>query len=169
MLINCFCAASDNQLSIDDDRPEAPRRPVSSPKKSSRFVRRQGSDTSRVSSASSKSNESISKLPPCKRPSDPKIEAMMMPYPHEPRPSRCLRLSHPKIYSGLVYDMKASKGCRDWRNFAVFYADDVDMNITADEAARKRALDYQRKLRQLNCSFDSDPSSDRSIEVDMIG
>ena len=169
MILNCFRGAGGTQLAIDDDRPEAARRTPVSGKKSSHTVRRQGSDQSRVSTVSSKSNESISKLPPCNRSSDPKIESMMMPLPHEARPSRCLRLSHPRIYGGLVSDMKASKGCRDWRNFAVFYHDDVDMSITADEAARKKAIEYQRKLRQLNCSFDSGPSSDRSIEFDMIG
>ena len=92
-----------------------------------------------------------------------------MPLPSDPRGSRCLRLSHPKTYSALVYDMKASKGCRDWRNFAVFYQDDVDMSLSAEELGRKKALDYQRKLRQLNCSFSSGEETDRSISVDMIG
>ena len=93
----------------------------------------------------------------------------MMPYPHEPRPSRCLRLSHPRIYSNLVYDMKSSKGCRDWKNFPVFDVDDVDMSMSADEAARKKALEYQRNLREINWSFESGPSSNRSMGVDMIG
>jgi len=65
--------------------------------------------------------------------------------------------------------MKAAKGCRDWRNFAVFYDDDVDMSRTADEAARQRAIDYQRSLRQLNSSFQWSEGSNRSIGVDMIG
>lgn len=77
----------------------------------------------------------------------------MMPVPYDPRPSRCLRLSHPRIYSNLVGDMKSEKGCRDWRNFAVFYHDDVDMSTSADEAARQKALEYQRKWKQLNSSF----------------
>ena len=92
----------------------------------------------------------------------------MMPVPRDPRPSKCLRLSQPKLYSSIVSDMKASKGCRDWRNFAVFYDDDVDMSMTADEAARKKALEYQKKLRDL-WSFDSAPRTPGSIEVDMIG
>lgn len=96
-----------------------------------------------------------------------------MPVPHDPRPSRCLRLSHPRIYSNIVSDMKSSKGCRDWKNFAVFYDDDVDMSTTADEAAKRKAIEYQKRLRELNCSLaswpSSAPSSDRSIEVDMIG
>ena len=171
MLINCFCAARGNQLTIDDDRPQPARRPTSTSSRTKPFrtISRQGSDGSRISSTSSCSNESISKLPPCKRDSDPKIEAMMMPLPHNERPSKCLRLSHPRIYSSIVSDMKSCKGCRDWKNFAVFYPDDVDMNITADEAAKQRAIDYQRRLRELNCSLASWPSSDRSIEVDMIG
>lgn len=90
---------------------------------------------------------------------------MMMPLPPlgpDHRPSKCLRLSYPKMYSNIVSDMKAAKGCRDWRNFAVFYNDDVDMSITADEAARKRAVEYQRNLRQLNSSFEWSPGSSRS-------
>lgn len=97
----------------------------------------------------------------------------MMPVPTEGRQSRCLRLSHPKIYGNLVSDMKSSKGCRDWRNFDVFYNDDVDMSITADEAAKQRAIAYQRQVREMECLAAawsrSEPSSDRSIEVDMIG
>jgi hypothetical protein len=96
-----------------------------------------------------------------------------MPVPHDARPSRCLRLSHPRIYSNIVSDMKSCKGCRDWKNFAVFYDDDVDMSTTADEAARRKAIEYQKRLRELNCSLaswpSSAPSSDRSTEVDMIG
>jgi hypothetical protein len=69
--------------------------------------------------------------------------------------------------------MKSCKGCRDWKNFAVFYDDDVDMSTTADEAARRKAIEYQKRLRELNCSLaswpSSAPSSDRSTEVDMIG
>jgi len=65
--------------------------------------------------------------------------------------------------------MKSTKGCRDWRNFPVFHADDVDTTMTADEVARKKALDYQRQLRQLNCSFSTSEASTGSIEVDMIG
>lgn len=167
-MLNCFCAAGGNRLEIDDDRPQPARSPTSTAKKS-RMLSRQGSDTSQISSSSSKSIDSISRLPPCKRTSDPKIEAMMMPLPHDPRPSRCLRLSHPKIYSNLVSDMKSSKGCRDWKNFPVFYNDDIDINTSADEFARKKALDYERKLRQLNASFSSGGETDRSISVDMIG
>ena len=94
-----------------------------------------------------------------------------MPLPLETRPSYCLRLSQPKTYSNIVDSMKASKGCRDWRNFAVFHPDDVDMSISAEDIARRRAADYERKLRQLSTSFDSaSPVSERdSIEVDMIG
>ena len=89
----------------------------------------------------------------------------MMPVPVEPRPSRCLRLSQPKTYSNIVDSMKAHKGCRDWRNFAVFYADDVDESMSAEDVARRRAADYERKIRQLN-SFSDD--SDQSVMVDMI-
>lgn len=97
----------------------------------------------------------------------------MMPVPHDPRPSHCLRLSHPRIYSNIVSEMKSDMKSRDWKNFAVFYNDDVDMNLTADEAARRTTIAYQKRLRELNCSLASWPSSelssDRSIEVDMIG
>ena len=167
MRINCFRAASSSKcVPLDDDRPESPR-PANFAKKN-RKLHRQSTGESQISSASSKSIESMSKLPPCKRASE-QIEAMMMPLPHEPRPSRCLRLSHPRTYGALVYDMKASKGCRDWRNFPVFYNEDVDMSISADEAARKKAIDYQRKVRQLNCSFSDSDGTDTSIEADMIG
>ena len=166
--MNCFRASRGNSLGVDDDRPEAPRRPTFHAKKSSSWMKRQGSDGSQLSTTSITSNDSIAKLPPCKRPSDPKVEAMMMPYPFEPRPSKCLRLSHPKTYSALVSEMKYAKGCRDWRNFDVFYADEVDMSITADEAARQRAIEYQRKLRQLECSFDSDTTG-RPLSPGMIG
>lgn len=173
MVISCFRGGRGNSLTIDDDRPQPARRPTSSRNKVIRTISRQGSDSSRISSASTCSNESISKLPPCKRDSDAKIESMMMPVPNDSRPSRCLRLSHPRIYSNLVSDMKSSKGCRNWKDFAVFYNDDVDMNLTADEAAKRRAIEYQRKVRELNCSLASwpcsEPASDRSVEVDMIG
>lgn len=89
-----------------------------------------------------------------------------MPSPPEERPSRCLRMSHPKTYSNIVDSMKKSKGCREWKAFPVFYNDEVDMSISALEVARKRAADYERKLRSLN-SFGSDERE--SIGVDMIG
>jgi hypothetical protein len=170
MVISCFRGSPVG--AIDDDRPQASRpATLSANRKSSRFIKRSGSDQSRLSNSSttsSCSNESISKLPPCKRQSDPKIEAMMMPLPVEHRPSKNLRLTCPKIHSNLVNDMKASKGCRDWRNFAVFYNDDVDMSMTADEAARQRALEYQRRVKELNSSFDWCPGSSQSASVDMI-
>lgn len=91
----------------------------------------------------------------------------MMPVPHCERPSNCLRLSHPKIYSSIVSEMKASRGCRNWKDFDVFYADDVDPNVSAVDRARKTAAAYERKLRMLE-SFDSPPR--RSIDdVDLIG
>jgi hypothetical protein len=65
--------------------------------------------------------------------------------------------------------MKAAKGCRDWRNFAVFYDDEVDMSITADEKARRKALEHQRTVKQLNCTFRWCDASDEPIGVDMIG
>jgi hypothetical protein len=92
----------------------------------------------------------------------------MMPVPAEGRPSRCLRLSNPKTYSDIVSSMKCEKGCRDWRNFAVFYDDDVDEKKSADEIARKVAADYERKCRILE-SFSSEEGSKKSVEVDIIG
>ena len=168
MLLKCFRAGSGHNNLLDDDRP-APPRLLTPTKRHSRMLSRQGSGGSTASTSSSKSNDSISKLPPCKRASDPKIESMMMPVPTEKRQSRCLRLSHPKIYSALVYDMKTCKGCRDWKNFPVFYPDDVDDTMSAEEAAHKKALDYQRKLKQMECSFASFDQTSRSISVDMIG
>ena len=90
-----------------------------------------------------------------------------MPVPHTERPSRCLRLSHPKMYSSLVSDMKACRGCRNWRDFDVFEKDEVDMNVSAIERARKTAANHARKMRVLE-SFDSEIR--RSIDdVDLIG
>lgn len=99
--------------------------------------------------------------------SDPKIEAMMMPVPEEPRASRCLRLSQPKTYSNIVDSMKASRGCRDWRNFQVFHNDEVDMSLSVDEVARRRAADFERKMRSLN-SFDSIAQVDSRRSIDFI-
>jgi len=96
---------------------------------------------------------------------------MMMPVPINERPSQCMRLSHPKVYSSIVSDMKCTMKCRDWKNFATFYTDDVDMSISADEAARNRALEYRRQWKQLNASFPiSAECRPRSVDtVDMIG
>ena len=165
MVFSCFRPSGGNSIDYDDDRPQAAR-----PKKTR--IRRQTTSDSQASNASSISNESISRLGPCKRTSDPKIEAMMMPVSTIERPSQCLRLSHPKVYSSLVSDMKCSMKCRDWKNFAVFYADDVDMSMSADEAARKKAIEYRRKWQMINCSFESGEDSNRSTSldrVDMIG
>ena len=94
----------------------------------------------------------------------------MMPVPHNERPSRCLRLSHPKMYSSLVSEMKACRGgSRNWKDFDVFYADEVDMNVSAIERARKTAAEHARKMRVLD-SFDEGEAPRRSIdEVDLIG
>lgn len=73
---------------------------------------------------------------------------MMMPLPVEARPSRCLRLSHPKIYGSLVSDMKLTKGCRDWRTFDVFDGEDIDANVSAVDYAKKRALESERRVAQ---------------------
>ncbi|KXT17619.1 hypothetical protein AC579_10165 [Pseudocercospora musae] len=158
MRFPCFSRPSASIPLPQEQPPRAPRK---------KRISRQGSNQSNASRCSTASNSSISKLPPCKRASDPKIEAMMMPVPPEPRSSRCLRMSHPKIYGDIVSSMKASKGCRDWASFPVFYQDEVDMSMSADEVARKRAADYERKMRQLN-SFSSDEDH-RSIDIDMIG
>ncbi|KAI7132908.1 hypothetical protein KC324_g16865, partial [Hortaea werneckii] len=166
MRLNCFKAAGANGLhTLDENGNEAPRpRPQAPPKsKSARILRRHASQDSRSSSTS---NDSVSKLPPCKRVSDPKIEAMMMPVPPEPRASRCLRLSQPKTYSNIVDSMKQQKGCRDWRNFAVFHDNDVDQSMSAVDLANKRQADFERKWAHLN-SFGTD-DSDQSVEVDMI-
>jgi hypothetical protein len=104
--------------------------------------------------------------------SDPKVDALMMALPPEPRPSRCLRMSHPKTYSAIVNSMKATKGCRDWRSFDVFHPDEVDLTISAEEVARKRAADYERRLQLFAAhhSFSEDPSHcSPTREVDMIG
>lgn len=158
MKFSCFRPVSRD---VDADQEEAPRMPRK------KTVNRQGSNQSQASRCSTVSNSSISKLPPCKRESDCRIDAMMMPVPPEPRVSRCLRMSHPKIYSGIVDSMKETKGCRDWRKFDVFYTDEVDMTISAPEVGQKRAADHDQKLRDLN-SFSSDVGQ-HVIGVDMIG
>lgn len=166
MLINCFRPAKDAVAVDCDDRPSRAR-PRPNPRKTATFLRRSGTDKSDISTSSTTSNDSISRLPPCKRHSEAELHALMMPVPHNERPSRCLRLSHPKMYSSLVSDMKASRGCRNWKDFDVFYADDVDMNVSAVDKARKTAADHARKMRMLD-SFDSETR--RSIDaVDLIG
>ncbi|EGP83112.1 uncharacterized protein MYCGRDRAFT_106356 [Zymoseptoria tritici IPO323] len=158
MRLNCFRAGAGSTLD-QDDAPRAPRKKGG--------IRRTGTDQSNASRCSTASNSSISKLPPCNRESNPKIEAMMMPVPAEPRASRCLRLSQPKTYSNIVDSMKATRGCRDWRSFGVFYADEVDMSLPAEDVARRRAADCERKLRMLSLSSrEGRPSID---EIDMIG
>jgi hypothetical protein len=172
MRLNCFRPSAGRSSVADpsDDPAVMPRPANSSPrpaKTRSRAARRHGSAHSRGSMAS---NESISKLAPCKGVSCPLVEAMMMPVPTEHcRPSNCLRLSQPRTYGDIVASMKAEKGCRDWRNFAVFYDDDVDMTRSAVEEAKKRAADHQRRLRTLD-SFDEEDSSSRhsSAGGDMI-
>lgn len=72
-------------------------------------------------------------------------------------------MSHPKIYSDIVSSMKECRGCRDWRNFAVFHDDEIDMKKSAEEYAYRKRLDYERKIRELS-SFSSGNES-----VDMIG
>lgn len=93
-----------------------------------------------------------------------------MPVPPEhDRESRCLRMSRPGIYGDIVHSMKQSKGCRNWRDFDVFYKDEVDMALSADEVARKRARQYERNVRALD-SFRETNESRRSIDdVDLIG
>lgn len=59
-------------------------------------------------------------------------------------------MSHPRLYASIVKEMKVEKGCRDWRNFAVFPEDDVDERYTAEELARKKAQEYQKKLKILD-------------------
>jgi hypothetical protein len=81
----------------------------------------------------------------------------MMPVPQDPRPSKCLRVSYPRIYGDIVSDMKVAKGCRDWRNFAVFEDDDVDMNVSADHYGKKKVED---------CSSSDDESEP---DLDTIG
>lgn len=58
-------------------------------------------------------------------------------------------MSHPRLYASIVKEMKEQKGCRDWRSFAVFPEDDVDERYTAEELARKKAQEYQKKLKTL--------------------
>ncbi|TKA71020.1 hypothetical protein B0A55_06021 [Friedmanniomyces simplex] len=155
MVFSCFRAGRGTSLAQQDwNEPARPRLTPHDRAKTNRstFLRRHGSADSR--SSSTYSNESISRLPPCSGVSDPQIEAMMMPVPPETRPSRCLRLSLPKTYSDIVEGMKCEKGCRDWRNFAVFYDDEVDMRKSVLECGRRRAVGYERKARGLS-SFSS--------------
>ncbi|KAL1586832.1 hypothetical protein WHR41_04492 [Cladosporium halotolerans] len=136
----------------------------SRPKFSSFNFRRQDSNSTTNSTPSrASSNESIALLPPCRRESDDKIEALMMPVPPDTRsPQRCLRMSHPRLYASIVKEMKAEKGCRDWRNFAVFPSDDVDEEHTAEELARKKAAEYQKKLKMLESFTIDDEAMERA-------
>ncbi|KAM3420507.1 hypothetical protein BST61_g3774 [Cercospora zeina] len=166
MRISCFSRKSWDQ---DVDTTEAPRTPIHR----NRRVFRQGSNhsqASRCSTASTSSNESIARLPPCKA-SDAHIEAMMMPVPPEVRQSRCLRMSHPKIYSDIVDDMKRIRKSRAWRDFDVFYADEVDMTISAVDMAAKKAAQYERMMREVNSFCESSLQQPRrSVDaIDMIG
>lgn len=77
-------------------------------------------------------------------------------------------MSHPKIYSNIIDSMKSERGCRDWRSFATFYSDEVDMKVSAVEAAEKRVREFERRMRALE-SFSSSGGSEGSEEVDMIG
>ena len=54
------------------------------------------------------------------------------------------------MYASIVKEMKTEKGCRDWRNFAVFPEDDVDERYTAEELARKKAQEHQKKMKMLD-------------------
>jgi hypothetical protein len=174
MRLNCFRSPSGNsinQYSLDDETLPAckprPAKRTSTDRVKTRMLRRQGSDSDRASTIST--SPSKSSIPPCRKPSDAEnavIQAMMMPVPIEGRPSKCLRLSHPKIYSNIVESMKQSRGCRDWRSFDVFYEDDVDMTRSAVDEARKRKADYEKKWGVLN-SFGDDDTTE--VEVDMIG
>ncbi|CZT24714.1 uncharacterized protein RCC_10442 [Ramularia collo-cygni] len=142
MRINCFRASSGK--SDPDDEP-APRAPTK------KYVRRSASGQSAVSRCSTASNASISRLPPCKGMGDPKIESLMMALPEEPRPSKCMRLSRPGVYSDIVQSMKENKGCRDWKNFPVFYDLEVDMSKSAEDyarAVRGRTAEYERTGRR---------------------
>lgn len=88
----------------------------------------------------------------------------MMPVPPEPCPSRCLRMSQPRTYGAIIDGMKSEKGCRDWRSFAVFDSDEIDLRVSAVAVAQKRAADCEQKMLRLGKS-----ASACSIEVDMIG
>ncbi|EMC97546.1 hypothetical protein BAUCODRAFT_456145 [Baudoinia panamericana UAMH 10762] len=164
--INCFRSArSTNEHDLEAPRPRPRPTPVAkSLTKSSRLIRRHGSSDSRSSTCS---NESISKLPPCSGVCDPKIDAMMMPVPAESGRGSCLRLSQPKTYSNIVDSMKACKGCRDWRNFAVFHNDEVDMALSAVEVAQRQAANYERKLRQFSSSS-LEGTGSQSLEADLV-
>ncbi|KAK0780974.1 hypothetical protein LTR02_001260 [Friedmanniomyces endolithicus] len=161
MVFSCFRAGCGTSLAQQDwDEPARPRLTHNDRTKTNKstFLRRHGSADSR---SSTYSNESISKLPPCSGVSDPQIEAMMMPVPPEAKASRCLRLSMPKTYSDIVDTMRSEKGCRDWRNFAVFYDDEVDMRKSAVECARRRAETFGRKARGLASFSSGDDGSEQ--------
>ncbi|KAK6441076.1 hypothetical protein LTR95_002706 [Oleoguttula sp. CCFEE 5521] len=163
MPINCFRSPRSN--SGINSLPGPCARPVLTPTRSKKSTlgRTWSSTASRTSS-----NSSIAALPSRDRSSDPKIEALMMPLPPDERgPPRCLRVSYPRIYSDIVGDMKAAKGCRDWRNFAVFHENDVDMKVSAEDFGRRKKADFERKMRVLS-SF-SDGSDGYCGELDTIG
>ena len=162
MVLSCFRAGRGTSVAQEDWNEVArPRLTTGDRAKSSkaRILRRHASSDSRSSTFS---NESISKLPPCSRVSDPEIEAMMMPVPPEAKPSKCLRLSQPRVYSGIVYGMKCEKGCRNWKEFAVFEDDEIDMTKSAVECARQHAARFAKKVRELD-SMSSGADSQKTL------
>lgn len=95
----------------------------------------------------------------------------MMPMPQEARQSRCLRMSHPKIYGDIVNEMKRERKSRAWKDFQVFHTDEVDMTISAVDMAAKKAAQYERMVRDLS-SFGEGENRQfrRSIDaIDTIG
>lgn len=93
------------------------------------------------------------------------MEKKLMPVPDEQRQSRCLRFSHPRIYSDIVTDMRLQKGCRDWKNFAVFHDDDVDTRVSAEAYAKKRAADYEKRCKELASFSSSEGLGEDSIDT----
>jgi len=71
-------------------------------------------------------------------------------------------LSMPKTYADIVEGMKCERGCRAWRDFAVFEDDDVDMTKSAVEVAKQTAARCERKVRALN-SCSSGTNSQKSL------
>ncbi|KAK5133940.1 hypothetical protein LTR08_007060 [Meristemomyces frigidus] len=157
MVFNCFKAGGSHSLSheLEAPRPLSAGRPRPTKTKSNKhsFMRRNGSA---ISETSTNSNESISKLPQCKGLGCPKIEAMMMAVPTEAKPSMCLRISHPRTYAHIIADMRTAKGCRDWKSFATFEANDVDLPM--DEVNKRRAWN----VRQTHSAATDD--SEKSVD-----
>ena len=97
-----------------------------------------------------------------------------MPSPHASTSARSLRLSHPRLFSALVADMKATRGSRDWRSFEVFPEGDGDeMEVddgVAERCATERTRRWEKKMEMERRRMEREANKRREVDgVDLIG